>query len=298
MPPSTRRRGPAGQARGRKPRLYPALELRSPGAAPEEAADLALAAVDDWRPIAAEDIAGERGALRAYFRTRGDRDAARKACDALGWATALVDVPDEAWAERSQKALRPVQVGRLIVTPPWHTPPVDPGHLRLVIQPSMGFGTGHHASTRLCLRALQDLDLSGLAVLDVGTGSGVLAVAAAALGAGRVVAIDLDPDALQSARENVELNRCVDRVEIAELDLTLHPAPIPADLLLANLTGALLERLVLRLTAAATRAATLIASGFQADEVVRVSQALQVAGWRLVDHLEEDGWAGLVARRA
>ena len=103
--------------------------------------------------------------------------AAHLAREFPGLTLSPADVPDEDWAARSQASLRAVRVGNLIVAPPWDAPIV------VAIRPSMGFGTGHHATTRLCLAALQALDVKERTVIDVGTGSGVLAIAASLLGA-------------------------------------------------------------------------------------------------------------------
>src|SRR5882672_5140869 len=133
----------------------------------------------------------------------------------------------------------------------------------------MGFGTGHHATTRLCLAALQQIDLQNRRVIDIGTGSGVLAIAASRLGAATVVAIDDDPDAITAARDNLTLNPDA-RVTIEVSDVRI---PDPGsqiadhfDVVVANLTGGLLIAAAARLKLLAGRSGRLVISGFMDDE--------------------------------
>ena len=189
-------------------------------------AGLVLAAVDGCRPTAVEDTAT---GLRVFFVASADRDAAAAtlASSLPACVATPVDVPDERWAERSQASLSAITVGAITVAPPWDLPEDRSGVI--IIEPSMGFGTGHHASTRLCLRLLQEVTVSGSRVLDAGTGSGVLAIAAWQLGAACVVAVDFDLDAVTSARACAELNGAADALDIRQADLdrdaTVHGAP-------------------------------------------------------------------------
>src|SRR5262249_3284975 len=142
----------------------------------------------------------------------------------------------------------------------------------VVIQPSMGFGTGHHETTRLCLRLLQDVDVAGRRLVDLGTGSGVLAMAARLLGAGEVEGLDFDEDALVSARESLSLNGLEGQVTLRRADLRTDLVA-PADVVLANLTGALLiaqAALLVRLTHPGGH---LVLSGFQRAEADAVQAA-------------------------
>lgn len=278
--------------------MYAGLEISWPDASGSDSdprADIVLAEADAFGPTAAEYLPT---GVRLFFRSASDRQqAAAHLREALPDTTAMpIDVPDERWAERSQAALRSVKVGRLTVAPPWDAPADCTS--TIVIQPSMGFGTGHHASTRLCLRLLQETPIAGATVLDAGTGSGVLAIAARKLGAASVIAVDVDPDAIESARECAALNALANEIDLRQADLEREARleGEPFDVILANLTGGMLVRMAGRLSAAAVRGGVLIASGVTRDEEASVIDAFTRTGSVLVTRLVEDQgdeWVGL-----
>lgn len=253
---------------------------------------MVIAAADDCGPVAVEHTPG---GLRVFFTTPADRNAAAAALHTSlpACAVTAVDVPDEHWADRSQASLKAIRVGALTVAPPWDLTADREG--LIIIQPSMGFGTGHHASTRLCLRVLQQTKVAGARVLDVGTGSGVLAIAAWKLNAASVVAVDYDADAITSARESAELNDVSDLIDIRQADLEREPdvAGAPFSLVLANLTGGLLIRLAARLCALLTPGGTLIVSGVTREEEDAVTRAFADQGAVVAARLAEDEWVGL-----
>jgi ribosomal protein L11 methyltransferase len=277
-------------------RTYPALEITWPSRSEEsdeEQAGLVMAVLDEEGPTAAEPLSH---GLRVFFPTPASRGrAALKVADAeLPVTCCAVNVPDEGWAERNQSGLPPVVVGDLMVASPEVDASLFPGPV-VRIRPSMGFGTGHHASTRLMLDLLQRQALAGRSVLDVGTGSGVLALAARVLGAGRVVAIDVDTDALASARANCELNKET-QITLLESDVASAAGSLGRafDLVLANLTGATIQRYTSELVRLAAVDGRLIVSGFQDEEAAAVAGALDAAGWTLADRSDEDGWTAIV----
>jgi ribosomal protein L11 methyltransferase len=237
-------------------------------------------------------------AWRICFASFDDRERATRAIETLdlGLELTIVDLPDEDWVARSQRTLCAVHAGAFIVAPPWDVPDPLPADARLiVIEPSMGFGTGHHATTRLCLRALGTPDLTGRAVLDLGTGSGVLALAAASLGASSITAVDIDADAIAAARQSAALNPSGGAVRFAVADVFAAP-PEPADLVFANLTGAMLTRAAARILPLVGPAGTLIVSGFMADERDDVEAAFADLAVRA--RFEEEGWCAAVLTRA
>jgi ribosomal protein L11 methyltransferase len=259
---------------------YPALDVRFP-AAPGAALlqDLLHAELDAFEPLAIHEHDPSDG-WRVFFPTPGQRDQARTAlASAFGdrlLALSPVDVEDDGWARRSQASLEAVHVGRITVAPPWDVP-ASRDRILIVIEPSMGFGTGHHATTRLCLELMQQIDFSGTRVMDVGTGSGVLALAAWRLGAASVTAVDCDPDALQNARDNIARNGGTESIQVVQSDLSAVTAD-PADVVLANLTAAVLQRHAGALRSMVpTAQGTLVVSGFNPDELDDVACAFGLA---------------------
>ncbi len=266
-------------------KAWPALGIHVPGC-DAQLQELVLAELDDFQPTAIQEP--EDGSpIRVFFGTADARDAARRAL-AVAFGSHIfvetIDVEDEDWAARSQAQLRAITVGRVVVAPPWDVEGVKRGRVDfsdgtsekspfVIIQPSMGFGTGHHASTRLMLKALQTLPLEGRTVLDIGCGSGVLAIAAIMLGARSAAGIDVDPDALENARENAALNAVGDRVSFEEGDF--RERTLVADVVLANLTGALLQRSADRLARCVAPGGHLVVSGFMEHERSQVLDAVE-----------------------
>ena len=300
---------------------WPALILRSREVLGPDAEDRIAALLDDFGPAAIQELTElplPPGGLwdptyppppeppatplewRVFFTTGDGRDAARQALEAAfpDLELSTDEVPDEDWAGRSQRALTAIRAGRFIVAPPWDLPAQTDATV-IIIEPSRGFGTGHHASTRLCLRALSEIDVRGRRVLDLGTGSGVLAMAAFVSGARDVVAMDIDQDAIDSARESAALNRRVAGIHWLVGDFRERGWDVlaggPFDVLLANLTGGMLIASAGRIRELLQRDGVLICSGFDQDEQARVEEALGVS-----KHAEfvEDRWVGLILRGA
>lgn len=238
---------------------------------------------------------------RAFFTTSADRDRAAHALRARfpGLSLEIENVPDQDWAARTQRELRAIRAGRFLVAPPWDRP-ANPGPdvIAIVIEPSRGFGTGHHATTRLCLRALSQIDAAGLRVLDAGTGSGVLAMAAALAGARQVAAIDIDADAIDCARASAALNALPVAIAFQVGDFQARGPFLEAgrfDLIVANLTGAMLRSSASRIDELLAPDGLVIVSGFDDGEHAAVREAFAT----LQDQacLTEDGWVGLVLKK-
>ncbi len=186
-----------------------------------------------------------------------------------------------------------IQVGRIVVAPPWIFPDLDGTTLIVKIRPSTGFGTGHHPSTRLALALLQEIECEERHVLDVGTGSGVLAIAAARLGAGRVCAIDRDADALAAAADGVQRNAVKQRVELKKADISVDTLG-EFDVVVANLEADQIHAWGSSLWRHVKPGGQLLLSGFWTTEWDAIAAVLP-APPRRVEH--EGGWAAAIVAR-
>ncbi len=226
------------------------------------------------------------------------------------------------WAEAWKAGYGVLRIGRrLVVRPTWRDDYIPrPDDLLIELDPGMAFGSGLHPTTRLCLEALEDYVRPGQTVLDVGTGSGILSIAAARLGAARVLALDTDPLAVQIARENVALNRveAVVRVEVGtvqipnikyqitnakcqtsnvERQISNLKSQISNHLVVANILAETIMELAPALASHLLPGGVLIGSGIIADRAEAVVSSLREVGLSLVEQRDGGDWVALTARR-
>ena len=205
---------------------------------------------------------------------------------------------EQGWAEAWRQFFHTTRVGKhIVVKPTWEAYELGPDDIVLELDPGMAFGTGNHATTQLCLRMLEKYMKPRRVVVDFGTGSGILAVAAAKLGASLVIAFDSDETAVRAARANVQRN---DLEEFIEVHLAEGPAFINVQVALvtANLVA---ETIVAQSEALAGLLKTggiLIASGITTSKCLEVEQSVRNAGFDVVESPTQDEWAAVVARRA
>ena len=204
--------------------------------------------------------------------------------------TRLVDDGD--WTDAWKAHYVPQRVGRVVIVPSWLEEPLRPGEVAITLDPGMAFGTGLHPTTRGCLHLLQEVSPMPAGVLDVGCGSGVLALAALRLGAERAVGVDTDPLAVAATRENAERNGLADRVTVNEGTL---PASAEGrhELVLANLVAAVLIELAPRLAAHLAPGGVLLASGIIEPRATEVIAALRAAGLSVTARRDDGEWVSL-----
>ncbi len=248
---------------------------------PAEQNDLLIAEL--WAEGSAGIVELDGGGLRAFFEDGADRDALAGRFHAVNWR----QEEQRDWVAMSRANWEPLPVGeRFFLAPEWRSDPAPEGRFRIVVNPGLAFGTGMHETTQLCLEALETYVRPGVRVLDVGTGSGILAQAASLLGAGVVWACDIDPEAVRIARGNAGPN-----VFIGSVDAVRSEA---AGLIAANISPEAIASL--DLLSCLCPGGVALLSGFERHEAAAVGAELERRGAAACETRHKGTWALLVVR--
>jgi ribosomal protein L11 methyltransferase len=239
-----------------------------------------------WAEGSAGIVELESGGLRAFFEDDADRGALAGRFHAVSWRRE----EQRDWVALSRANWEPLEVGdRFFLVPEWRDDPTPDGRFRIVVNPGMAFGTGMHETTQLCLEALETYVRPGVRVLDVGTGSGILAQAAALLGAGAVWACDIDPDAVEIARGNAGPNLFIGSVDAVRAGA--------AGLIAANISPETIARLAPELLRCLDAGGAALVSGFEGHETAAVAEEFERRGGVVCEARAKGNWALLVARK-
>lgn len=248
--------------------------------------------------------------VKAYFAADGRLDDRRQALrerllalteNGVDTAPATVSetaLADEDWSESWKKYFHTEKVGeRVVIQPSWEAYEPQAGEVVVRLDPGAAFGTGTHPTTALCLRAMEKLVRPGMTVFDIGTGSGVLAITAAKLGAGAVTAVDYDSTALRVARENIAQNGSADAITLKESDI-LRNVTGRADVVTANIIADIIIRIFADLDTHLAPGGALLASGIIASRAEDVRQAGKAYDFVVTEEWEAKDWAAMIFRRA
>ena len=206
-------------------------------------------------------------------------------------------VDEEAWQEEWKKFFKPVRIGRIVVKPSWEDYDAGPEDVIVELDPGMAFGTGYHESTRLCLLALQDCIAEGDVLLDVGTGSGILAIAGVKLGAERAVGLDVESLAVEVAQANVKSAGLSDRIQVRKAD-SPRAFDGTADVITANIVANVIVGMAEDLCAKLRPGGKLITSGIINERASEVAEKLEAAGARTVEVRQDGEWTALISEKA
>ena len=210
----------------------------------------------------------------------------------------LVGVNEEDWANSWKAYYKPIKIGeRLVIVPAWEKYTPAEGELIVRMDPGMAFGTGTHETTRLVIKLLENYTREGCRMLDVGTGSGILAICASKLGAGECRAYDIDPMAVRVANENIK-DSGLSNITCEVSDLLRHvDKSRPYDLICANIVADIIIRMTPDVGELMHKDTVLLASGIIMERSDDVVECFEKHGFRIVERLEENGWCGLAVMK-
>ena len=237
-------------------------------------------------------------ALLTHLIAGAPLDALCSAVVAAGATVRRTELGEVDWGAQWVTRVGVQRIGRIAVAPPWMRDEIADAEIPILIEPAMAFGTGEHETTRGVLALMQNLVEPEMLVADLGSGSGVLAIAAAKLGAGRVVAIEMDADAIGNALENVEQNGVASRVTVLQGDAAaLLPLVAPVSLVLANIISSVIIELSPIISRSLPSGGKAVISGILVTEREHLLASLSADGWTLESELREgEWWSSVIAR--
>jgi ribosomal protein L11 methyltransferase len=209
----------------------------------------------------------------------------------------LRQIREADWAQAWKAYFKPEQIGKVVIKPSWEEYHPTGAEVVVELDPGMAFGTGNHPTTRLCLELLQELLTGPVTMLDLGTGSGILAITGAKLGARLVTASDLDPVAVRAARVNVSANQVEQMVHVVEADLLQGLTGAGYDLVVANIIADIIIKVGPVIPTVLNPGGVFLASGVIAERSAEVTSILTAAGLAVERAVTRDGWVALVARK-
>ncbi|MBE7896837.1 50S ribosomal protein L11 methyltransferase [Paenibacillus polymyxa] len=272
-----------------------------------------------WYDRPLNDIPEGQATIKGYFAEEVDMDSVRAQIEPRVEQLRTFDIDpgevryelktvhEDDWANAWKQYFKPLRVSdRLTIKPTWEEyEPASEDEKIIELDPGMAFGTGTHPTTSLCLRTLESVIQGGEEVIDVGTGSGILAIGAVKLGAKHVLALDLDPVAVSSARENTRLNELEERITIKESDLlsVLNASDptlgiqLPVKLVVANILAEIILLFIDDVYNALQPGGIYIASGIWKNKEEAVETALKAAGFEITEINRDEDWLAFVARK-